>query len=316
MSEIIRRIERETGVSNLAQILAEGIEPTDLQSSLLEVYRRLVKNRNPRAILSDYISNRFAHCAKCDPARLLEWDRVAFARLPKGFRAIELSPVCPLGTVSRISPISQDWTLTTIRNTEVVADATSVLALECALRRQHLTRSEPRNATPVQLACSHRVIRAQRYQNTKAPQHFRIFSLCSAGRDSGNLRFEQNALAEHIRFYLGSLKDFIGPEAALRVTVVDLSGDGRYAQVVSTLLEKVKDEFGNTNLGVETGQAIRTGYYGNLRFHIYATPANGHEVELVDGGDTDWTQKLLNNSKERLVTSGIGSERVCELTPQ
>jgi hypothetical protein len=34
-------------------------------------------------------------------------------------------------------------------------------------------------------------------------------------------------------------------------------------------------------------------------------------LELADGGAVDWTQKLLSDAKERLVISGIGSERVC-----
>jgi len=29
----------------------------------------------------------------------------------------------------------------------------------------------------------------------------------------------------------------------------------------------------------------------------------------VDGGFTDWTQQLLSNRKERLLISGMGSER-------
>jgi len=32
---------------------------------------------------------------------------------------------------------------------------------------------------------------------------------------------------------------------------------------------------------------------------------------LVDGGFTTWTQQLLSNRKERLMTSGLGSERFC-----
>ena len=154
MLEIIRRIERETGVPNLSEILAERIKPTDLQSLLLQVYKDRVKRRSPREVLSDYVSNRFTLPSRCDPTLLLEWDRVLFTHLPEGFNVIELSPVCPLGTVSCMAPISQDWVLTTIRNMEVVADPTGILALECALRRKELVRSEPTNATPVHLACS------------------------------------------------------------------------------------------------------------------------------------------------------------------
>jgi len=316
MRKIIRRIEREVGVPNLSEILVERIKPTDLQSLLLKVYQRRVKRRNPRDVFSDYISNSFTVPSRCDPALLLEWDRIAFSHLPEGFRAIELSPVSPIGSVSRIAPISQDWVLTTIRNMEVVADPTNVLALECALRRQEFIQSEPINATPVHLACSHRVVRAQRYRSSAALQHFRLFSLCSAGRTTGNLRFEIHATTKHIRFYLESLRDFLGSDIPLRVNIIDLSPDSHDDAIFSALLENLKNEFDDVDIGLEKAQTRGTEYYGELRFHVYASLARGHELELVDGGDTNWTQKFLNNAKERLIISGIGSERLCEkLTP-
>jgi hypothetical protein len=312
MRKIVRRIEREAGVPNLSEILVERIKPTDLQSLLLQVYQERVKRRSPRDVFSDYISNSFTLPSRCDPAILLEWDRIAFSHLPEGFRGIELSPVSPIGSVSRMAPISQDWVLTTIRNMEVVADPTNVLALECALRRQEFTQSEPTNATPVHLACSHRVVRAQRYRSPGALQNFRLFSLCSAGRTTGNLRFEIRATTKHIRFYLESLRDFLGSDIPLRVTIIDLSPDSHDDAIFSALLENLKNEFDDVDMGLEKAQTRGTEYYRELRFHVYASPARGHELELVDGGDTDWTQKLLNNAKERLIISGIGSERLCE----
>jgi hypothetical protein len=38
--KILGRIERETGVADLVALLAERLEPADLHSLLLEVYRR------------------------------------------------------------------------------------------------------------------------------------------------------------------------------------------------------------------------------------------------------------------------------------
>jgi hypothetical protein len=40
------------------------------------------------------------------------------------------------------------------------------------------------------------------------------------------------------------------------------------------------------------------------------------EKELVDGGGVDWGAKLLNNGKERMVISGLGSERLAQLFDQ
>jgi len=34
-------------------------------------------------------------------------------------------------------------------------------------------------------------------------------------------------------------------------------------------------------------------------------------VAVADGGFTDWTARLLQDKKERLMTSGIGTEFVC-----
>jgi hypothetical protein len=312
MRKIMRRIEREAGVPNLGKILVDHVKPTDLQSLLLEVYRERVKRRDPSVVFSDYVSNRFTLPSRCDPALLAEWDRVAFSHLSEEFHAIELSPVSPFGSVSLLAPVSQDWVLTTIRNMEVVADSTNVLALECALRRQELTRSKPTDATPVHLACSHRVVRAQRYRSPSALQHFRLFSLCSAGRSAGNLRFETYAMTKHIKFYLESLRDFLGSEVHLRVTVIDLSPDSHENTAFSASLENLKSEYNDVDISLEKAQTRGKQYYRKLRFKVYASPTMGHEMELVDGGATDWTQKLLNNAKERLVISGVGSERLCE----
>ena len=312
MREITRRIEREAGVPNLSKILAQRIKPTDLQSLLLEVYRERAKHRNLNAVFLDYASNSFTRPSRSDPAHLLEWDRIAFSHLPERFHAIELSPVSPLGSVSRLASVSQDWVLTTIRNIEVVADPTNVLALECALRRKELTRSEPADATPVHLACSQRVVRTQRFRSPDSIQHFRLFSLCSAGRTAGNLRFEIKTATEHIRFYLKALKDFLGPAIPLRATIINLHPDSHDDTVFNAPIMKLKKEFEDVDIGHEKAKTEETKYYRHLRFHVYASPPRGHETELVDGGDTDWTQKLLNNAKERLVISGIGSERLCE----
>ena len=35
---------------------------------------------------------------------------------------------------------------------------------------------------------------------------------------------------------------------------------------------------------------------------------NNQEFDYIDGGFTDWTSKLLSNKKERLLTSGIGTD--------
>jgi len=313
-SPIVERIEREAGVPDLANTLTNRLPPTDLQSLLLEVYGRRAKKREPKVVLEDYVSNRFTRPSASSPRRLLEWDRIAFSRLPKVFQPIELSPVCPLGTVSMLFPISQDWTVSTIRNTEVVADSTNVLALECAVRRRGQKNFSSGKAASVHLAASHRLLRGQKFGiGPGTRQHFRVFTLCSAGRDPGNLRFETEALVLHIGFYLAALRHFLGTKTALRVDISDIGSKATRPVVQSEVVEKLELAHKKVRIGIDQDRKQGRGYYGQLCFKIFATPSKGREQELVDGGDVNWTQKLLNNAKERLIISGCGSERLCEL---
>lgn len=311
MNRIIERIEREAGVPNLVNILATKLSPTDLQSILLEVYRTRSSRLPPPATLSDFESNRFVHLSDISPLCLLRWEQVAFSHLPQGFQPVALSPVCPLGTSSAVAPVDQNWAVATARNTEVVSDSTNVLALECALRRRELLKVNPRSSDPVHLAASHRLLRAQRYTGSKSMVHFSSFALCSAGRAQGNLQFELAALRLHIAFYLASLRAFLGQSVSLRLSVTDLNSNV-YTELLETqLLTAIRSQFEDIECVFDEQRTSGRGYYLNLCFHIYAKAASGQELELVDGGDVNWTQKLLSNAKERLVISGIGSERLC-----
>jgi hypothetical protein len=311
--KILERIERETGVADLAALLAERLEPADLHSLLLEVYRRRADRRSPAAVLSDFESNRFVRPARTDPGELLRWEQVAFASLPEEFETIELSPVCPLGTSSVIATVSQNKSLATIRNVEVVSDATNVLALECALRRRTLLRQEPKSPTPVHLATSHRLLRTQAYEDSNLQQHFRLFMLCSAGRDVGGGRFQIEALSEHIRSFLRAARSFVGPGLYLRVSVTDLSPDSSQGGFGSQVLAALEGQFPDVDFRIDPSRQTGRGYYSEVCFHVHAILPSVGSLELADGGAVDWTQKLLSNAKERLVISGISGERLCSL---
>src|SRR2546427_7343940 len=313
-SRIIERIERDAGVPNLTDVLVDRLAPTDLQSLLLEVYGRRAKKRDPKELIKDHISNRFARPSTASPTRLLEWDHIAFSGLPKVFQSVELSPVCPLGTGSVLSPISQDWTVSTIRNTEVVAESTNVLAIECAVRRLEQRNISSGKAAAIHLAASHRLLRGQKFGvGPGTRQHFRLFSLCSSGRDPGNLQFETETVRLHIGFFLKAFKKFLGSKIPLRVTISDFSSEAPRLAVRSEVVDKLQTSHNGMRIGFDQERKQGRGYYGELCFKIFATSSTGREQELADGGDVDWTQKLLNNAKERLVISGCGSERLCEI---
>jgi hypothetical protein len=311
MNRIIERIERQSGVSGLASILANRLSPTDLQSLLLEVYRIRSDELQPSAVLSEFGSSRFVRPAAVSPISLLDWDQIAFSHLPPEIEPLALSPVCPLGTNSVVAPVGSNWSVTTSRNTEVVSDSTNVLALECAIRRRGRLRANPKSSDVIHLAASHRLLRAQKYDDPKSLAHFSVFALCSAGRDQGDLRFELSTLAVHIRFYLTALQAFLGPKVALHLSITDLTPNPRNERIEQQLLAAIRTEFEGVDFAFDQGRTKGRGYYLDLCFHIHATDSSGNRLELVDGGSVDWTQKFLSNAKERLIISGIGSERLC-----
>ena len=50
------------------------------------------------------------------------------------------------------------------------------------------------------------------------------------------------------------------------------------------------------------------GYYRGLALQLWLTTADGVALPVGDGGFTPWTQRLLGDRKERLLTSGLGLE--------
>jgi len=179
---LIARIQREAGVPNLVEILAERLLPSDFQSLMLEVYSRSSSKISPSRLLEQYEHNRFVAPSLADPRLLVEVDRLAWQLLPDRYVPLELAPLCPLGTNSVVASVSQKKVVSAGRGTEVVADSTNVLALECAVRRRSMIRgNDAREA--VLLAASHRLTRAQAFKGPRVWAHFRILSLCAAGRD-------------------------------------------------------------------------------------------------------------------------------------
>jgi hypothetical protein len=133
-TKIISRILKKIGIPYLLETLSGGITPTDLQSLLLALFKKRTARLSPALVLRQYEENRFVQLAKTDLRTSLEFDRQAFALLPPGYEIVELSPVAPLGSCSSVAAVDQNNVISTVRNTEVCADATNLLALECARR--------------------------------------------------------------------------------------------------------------------------------------------------------------------------------------
>ena len=140
-----------------------------------------------------------------------------------------------------------------------------------------------------------------------------MFSLCSAGRDQGNLQFETSALQLQLKFYLTSLQELLSESIKFTILVTDFHEHDRSTFLEKSLLAPIREQFPNVVVEFNNERTTGKGYYQDLCFHLNATLASGEEIQLADGGSVDWTQKLMSNRKERLVISGISSERICSL---
>jgi hypothetical protein len=310
----LQRIVRGAEGRDVLQWLAEELAPTDLQSLLLEVYRLRADQQTPASVLAHYERSRFVRPSPIAPAALLAVDRLAFACADPLFEPLELAPVCPLGTSSVVASVGQDKAVSTSRNSEVVSDSTNVLALECALRRRARLRSVETQRQWVRLCASHRLLRPQLFSGPASFAHFRLFALCTAGRASADYGFERDALAEQLRFYL----DFFAKLPTVgyhleqvRVHITDLMDEAHSRDAPGDIMTLLAQEFADVEWVSDPERRAGRNYYSGLCFAIYAKTRAGAEHFLVDGGFTTWTQELLSNRKERLLISGIGSERLC-----
>lgn len=306
--KLIERILNKAQVPDLVEILTERLSQSDLQSLLLQVYRSRSQVLTPQHLLQQYEQNRLVGPATVSPQQVLEFDRLAYSVLPPSFEALELSPVCPLGTNSIVTPLDQNQTVTTIRNSEVCSDSTNVLALECARRRRV---KEHRVTADTKLCASHRLLRPQAPNHPGTFPHFRIFSLVTAGRDRGSYSFEIAALVEHLEFYLSLLQT--ARKSGFRVAAIRIQiavfDEIRQEVLKTEVLDRLSQKYSAVEFDCVLTEQPEHSYYTAVRFGIYARDSAATEYFLADGGFTDWTQQLLSDRKERLLISGIGSER-------
>jgi len=277
--------------------LAQKLKPSELQSLLLEVMRTRASARTPADVLTQYERDPFCRPAGVDPRTNLAIDTELFAACGH-FEAMELSPVAPLGVCSTVAATDQNRVLSALRSTEVAADPTNLLALECALRLR------ANRQQPVHLMTAQRVIRAQ-----AAPpglgftQHFRIFVLASGGIETVDHGFTVESLTRQVTALLTALE---------RLEKLGYTFGARRIEVLATPeREKLGDRVAE-NLGALASRApLDHAYYsGGLRFKLWVTAPDGAELALGDGGTFDWLGKLAANRRAVFVASGLGAQLI------
>jgi hypothetical protein len=303
MSKIAKSLSKKIGHPDIVEKLSKQFSLSELNSLLLELFREKASQISPSELQKNYEQNRFVSFSQYDPVAFREFE-ISVLKLAKehGFIPLELSPVSPLGSCSVIATVDQNKIVSASRGTEVVADATNVLALECSkIRKQRGFNNED-----LQYCTIHKHIRAQQIGNTRGhTAHFKIFCAVTSGRDTGSFEFEKNSLLRHLCFYEKFFKEVLQfDHIILRFKALNTEENNSLFAGVSDFIESNIKGFTYQRIKAEQSEQQ---YYKSLQFKIYLT-INNKELDIGDGGFVDWTQKLTGNKKERLLISGIGIE--------
>lgn len=305
-SVIVKKILERIGQPDLVRILGEELSGTELNSLLLEVFNLSASTITPSQLLNLYQLNRFVKPAdlpvielKRAELDLLEFfDRFAF-------EPIELSPVAPFGSCSVVATADQKKILTALRGTEVLADATNAIALHVSDLKQRKVYEE-RFDKNFRFATIQRHIRTQEIKGKGFTPHFKIGCLVTAGYDTGSFTFEKESLYEHII----AMKDLY----LTYYKVDDVSfrflcrkGYSNPQDLASQVKEYIHQKDPEIQVTVIDEPSTGNEYYKGIQYKIDIR-VKGQTYEIGDGGFVDWTQQLLQNRKERMLSTGIGFE--------
>ena len=299
----LRRVLREAGDPALVDRLA-ALPGSDLTTVLLEVQRRRAGQITPAEVMRNYGRDRFAAPATVGFGSQRRAEDAMLAALPAGFEVLTLAPVLPLGAISAVATVDPRNVIATVRGSEVAADPTNGLALEAAARRRRALAAQPRSAGLVRLAATQRVARAQQFSGPVSFAHFQLLGAVTAGRDTGSYAFERDAVTTHLGSAAAGLRRLGASRIRLELTCLDPAMSGVTAAAAAALA-------GAEAVEVADAPQRRSGrgYYTGLCFKVRVA-FGGPELEVGDGGFTDWTARLLGSRKERLLISGYGLDRI------
>jgi hypothetical protein len=302
----LTRLLEKIGDTQLLERL-KGLPATELQSLLLEVFRQAASDVTPQQLLKAYETNRFVVPSAVDPISFYKMElEMLEAAKQDSFEPQELSPLAPLGNCSAIGLADQNKIVSAARGTEVVADATNLMALECAVRRKN---SKFGNDV-VNLCSIHRHVRAQAIGGKGMTPHFKIFTAITAGRDTGSFGFEKMALLRHLSLYKKLFVDRYKLDT--KIVIKGLKTDDEDTSRSQQLYEFVKPQLPRIDVSFAEVPQDKHRYYRHTRFSLNID-FKGTEFNMGDGGFVDWGAKLTSNAKERMFTSGIGVELLIKL---
>ena len=296
---VIRRVLAALGEENALAVLADEVSGADLTTFLLEVMRLRAERQTPAGIVRRAGTDRFVEPGTVDARSLHQVIATVIAAVPASFDFLELAPVTPLGTHSVVATVHQHKVVATVRGSEVAADPTNALALIAAWRRRSVPHSHIHRLAAVQ-----RILRAQPFGD-QGQAHFSVLGLVTAGRDRGNLDFERDALNEQLQVLVDAVKAVTNREIEVRLTSLR-------DEFTVALVDDARNALRDANVVADPDRASGRGYYRDMCFKVIVG-TGPDAVEVGDGGFTDWTQQLMGSRKERLLTGGLGLDRLTSL---
>ncbi|MFD2570252.1 hypothetical protein ACFSUS_06370 [Spirosoma soli] len=312
-SLIVERILARLGRPDLVNILANDLSNSELNSVLMDVFSRKTGQLSPPELLKSYRSNRFVSPADIDVLGLRELENTVYVTFNQlGFTPVELSPVAPLGSCSVVATADQNKILSANRNTEVMADATNALALYIADLKHSGAWQYQSPTDRLHMSTIHRHLRTPPVPKLPGFRpHFKIACLVTSGKDTGSYQFEKEALSEHIAATTALFRERLGINK-LAFRLLPRKGYPDPVALVQLLRDYVGQQHEQVAVKAATDTVGDNNYYKGLQYKIDIEVA-GQTIEIGDGGFVDWTQQLLQNKKERLLTTGIGIELLYRL---
>jgi hypothetical protein len=347
MKAILDRIARHLGADTVDRLLE--LPPRDLTSLLLHLFAERARRLAARDLLDAHARTPACAVSFADPRKSL-LVQAALVEAAAAFEALELSPVGPLGAAQVLGGVHQNNVLSATRGLEVLGDASLALVLECARRRraghdgplrlcasQRVMRMQP--APPgllphFRLWAQVTAARAPIDAAAELRDHVAVYLRALRALEGRGFRFgdvtvdlshtgvverrlaaagvDRQAVRRAVRTHLGGANRDFGLPPLVGLGPDVLAAAGREGErLASAVVAPLAAAHPEVTFRLDLGRLEGLGYYDGPCVRVTARDVDGQTLPLVDGGFLDWTRRLLDDGRERLLATGVGVDLIC-----
>lgn len=302
MDQLLSRILKQLNQPDLLDQLNQ-LSTSDLNSLLLAIYRNRTDRISAPELLKHYHQNRFVQPV---PHSLTDYYQFQIDLLQHAqahqISSTLLSPSAPLGSCSVFGCVAQNNVLSSVRQTETLADPTNMLALIIA---DKIKQKEIDATSLVTLATTARVVRGQPIPDIPGfYAHFGIYCMVSSLRDQGSYQSEIAMLTQQLTYYRTFFEEKLHGKLSVRLRKRGKQNEQQWQIFIEAIHRLLPEVDFTYDLDHE-----ENGYYQNINFKLFLN-RDGVTTEVGDGGFVDWMGKLLSNQKQCCLISGLGMDRL------